>query len=102
MMARFLAGVADGVTGFDGALARNCAGAGEDGFEEGCLAALERAHQCNASWTRGSCAVLCHVSTPLSTAAFSKPSGPVTIVSTVGRIGKRPAALPIGCDRHAS
>ena len=33
-------------------------------FEQRRLAALERAHQRNAPWTRGSCAVLCHIPLP--------------------------------------
>jgi hypothetical protein len=45
-------------------LARDGAGAGEDCFEQRGLAALERAHQCDAPWTRSSCAVLCHVRLP--------------------------------------
>ena len=50
-MARFLAGVADRVAGFDGALARDRAGAGEDRFEQRGLAALERTDQRDAAGT---------------------------------------------------
>ena len=57
MMARLLAGVADGRSGFDGALARDRRGAGQDRFEESCLAALERADQRDAAWTGRSRAV---------------------------------------------
>ena len=64
VMARLLAGVADGGAGIDGALALDRAGAREDGFEKSGLAALERAHQRNAPGARGSCAVLCHFRLP--------------------------------------
>ena len=63
VMARFLAGVADRVAGFDGALALDRAGAGEDRFEQRGLAALERADQRDAAWTGRSsaiAAVRCH------------------------------------------
>ena len=66
VVARFLAGVTDRVSGLDGALARDRAGAGEDRFEQRRLAALERAHQRDAPWTRSSCAVLCHFRLPCS------------------------------------
>ena len=52
VMARFLAGVADRVAGFDAALARDGAGAGENGFKERGLAALERTDQRDAAGTR--------------------------------------------------
>ena len=64
VMARFLAGVADGGARLDRALALDRAGAREDRFEQRGLAALERAHQRDAPWTRGSCAVLCHIRLP--------------------------------------
>ncbi len=66
MVARLLAGVADRGPGVDGALALDRAGAGEDCFEQRGLAALERAHQRDAPWTRSSCAVLCHIRLPCS------------------------------------
>ena len=49
MMARFLAGVADGIAGLDRTLALNGAGAGEDRFEQRGLAALERTDQRDAA-----------------------------------------------------
>src|SRR5262249_37082251 len=61
VIARFLAGVADGVAALDRALALDRAGAGEDRLEQRRLSALERAHQRDAPWARGACAVLCHV-----------------------------------------
>jgi hypothetical protein len=64
MVARFLAGVADRGSRIDGALTLDCAGAREDAFKKSCLAALERAYQCNAPGARGSCAVLCHFRLP--------------------------------------
>ena len=45
MMAGLFAGVTDGIAGFDGALARNGAGAREDRFKQRRLAALERTDQ---------------------------------------------------------
>src|SRR5579862_7187862 len=57
VMARFLAGVADRVAGFDGALALDRAGAGEDRFQERGLAALKRTDQRDAAWTGRSCAI---------------------------------------------
>src|ERR1700685_1825642 len=63
VMAGFLAGVADRVAGFDGALSLDRAGAGEDRFQERGLAALERTDQRDAAWTGRSCAiaaVCCH------------------------------------------
>src|SRR5262249_2209270 len=50
VVAGFLAGVADGGARFDCALPLNCPGAGEDRFEKGRLAALERPDERNASW----------------------------------------------------
>src|SRR5205823_6238354 len=64
VMARFLAAIAHCIPRVDRALARDGAGAGEDCFEQRGLAALERAHQRDAPWTRSSCAVLCHVRLP--------------------------------------
>ena len=64
VVARFLAGVADGGSRIDRALALDRAGAREDRLEQRGLAALERAHQRDAPWTRGSCAVLCHIRLP--------------------------------------
>ena len=91
VMARLLAGVADGVACLDRALARNGAGAGEDRFEQRGLAALERAHQRDAPWTRSSCAVLCHLPPPLLTrdAAFSEPGAVCLSFQATGGIGKR-------------
>ena len=66
MMTRFLAGVADRVLRIDRALTLDRAGAREDRLEQRRLAALERAHQCDAPWTRGSCAVLCHSPPPIA------------------------------------
>ena len=66
VIARFLAGVADRIPRLDRTLALYRAGAGQDRFEQGRLAALEWAHQRNAPWTRGSCAVLCHFRLPNS------------------------------------
>ena len=57
MLTRFLAGVADGGAGLDRTLARNRAGPGEDRFKQCGLAALERAHQCDAPWTPATRAV---------------------------------------------
>src|SRR5262249_12259766 len=54
----FLTGTPHRGASLDGALTLDRAGAGEYRFEERGLATLERAHQCNAPWTRGSCAVL--------------------------------------------
>ena len=51
VMARFLAGVADRGARLDRALALDRAGAGENRFEQCCLAALERAHQRDAPGT---------------------------------------------------
>ena len=65
VIARFLAGVADRIPRLDRTLALDRAGAGQDRFEQGRLAALEWAHQRNAPWTRGSCAVLCHFRLPI-------------------------------------
>jgi hypothetical protein len=64
VVTRFLAGVTDGVLRLDRALTLDRAGAGEDRFEQRGLAALERAHQRDAAWARGSCAVLCHFRLP--------------------------------------
>jgi hypothetical protein len=67
VVARLFAGVTHRVARIDGALALNRAGAGEDRFEQRGLAALERAHQRDAPWTRYSCAIraiLCHVLLP--------------------------------------
>ena len=66
VMARFLAGVADGGPRMDRALTRDRAGAGEDRLKQGRLAALKRAHQRNAPGTRNSCAVLCHIRLPMT------------------------------------
>ena len=66
VIARFLAGVADRIPRLDRTLALYHAGAGKDRFEQGGLAALEWAHQRDAPWTRGSCAVLCHFRLPNS------------------------------------
>ena len=52
VLARFLAGVADGGAGLDRALPLDRAGAGQDRFEQRGLAALERAHQRDAPGTR--------------------------------------------------
>ena len=63
MIARFFAAVADGVAGFDAALARNDAGAGEDGFEQCGFAALEGTDQRDTAGpgrTRRVIAVCCH------------------------------------------
>ena len=49
MVARFLAAVADGVAGFDRALARDDAGASEDRLKQRGLAALERTDQRDAA-----------------------------------------------------
>src|ERR1700684_2534867 len=57
VMARFLAGVADRIAGFDGALALDRAGAGQDRLEQRGLAALERADQRDAAWTGRSSAI---------------------------------------------
>ena len=57
VMARFLAGVADRIAGFDAALARDGAGAGENGFKERGLAALERTDQRDAAGTRRAYAI---------------------------------------------
>ncbi len=81
VIARFLAGVADRVARVDRALALNRAGAGENRLEQRGLAALERAHQCNAPWTRSSCAVLCHIRLPTLTEM-------------------RPSARPFGPDKY--
>ena len=73
VMARLLAGVADRGARLDRALALDRAGAGEDRLEQRGLAALERAHQRDAPWTRSSCAVLCHIRLPSDRdAAFSE------------------------------
>jgi hypothetical protein len=64
VVARFLAGVAHGVASIDRSLALDRAGTGKDRFEQGRLAALERAHQRDAPGTRSSCAVLCHIAPP--------------------------------------
>src|SRR5262245_65805218 len=64
VVTRFLAGVTHGVARVDRALALDRPGASEDRLEQCRLAALERAHQRNAPWTRRSCAVLCHVRLP--------------------------------------
>jgi len=61
VVARFLAGIADAVARVHRPLPLDCAGPGENRFKQGRLAALERAHQRNAPWTRSSCAVLCHI-----------------------------------------
>ena len=63
VMAGFLAGVADRIAGFDGALALDRAGAGEDRLEQRGLAALERTDQRDAAWTGRSSAIAavhCH------------------------------------------
>ena len=52
VMARLLAGVADRVAGLDRALARDRAGAGENGFEKRGLAALEGTDQRDAARAR--------------------------------------------------
>ncbi len=57
MIARLLAGIADRGAGFHLALALDGAGAREDRFKQRGLAALERAHQCDAPGTPGTCAV---------------------------------------------
>ncbi len=67
VVARLLAGVADGVAGLDRALARDGTGAREDRFQEGGLAALKRTDQGNAAGTGGSrtvAAVCCHQRLP--------------------------------------
>src|SRR5262245_59750563 len=64
VVTRLLAAVADRGGRLDGALTLDRAGAGEDRFEQRGLTALEWAHQCDAPWTRGSCAVLCHFPPP--------------------------------------
>src|SRR5262249_38060372 len=61
MVARLLAGIADGGAGLDRALALDRPGAREDRLEERGLAALERAHQCDAPGTLLTIAVLRHV-----------------------------------------
>ena len=66
VVARLLAAVADRGARLHRALALDRAGAGEDRFQQGRLAALERAHQRDAPWTRSSCAVLCHIRFPYS------------------------------------
>src|SRR5215470_16009878 len=89
-MPRLLAGITDGGAGLHGALTLDRAGAGEDRLEQSRLAALERAHERNAPWTRGSCAILCHVSASLvhrgllGTVGAGQPS-----FQTKGGIGKR-------------
>ena len=57
VMARFLAGVADRIAGFDAALACDGAGAGEDRLKQRGLAALERADQRDAARTGRSRAI---------------------------------------------
>ena len=66
VIACFLARVTDRIPRLDRTLALNRASAGKDRFEQGRLAALEWAHQRDAPWTRGSCAVLCHFRLPNS------------------------------------
>src|SRR5579864_8361764 len=57
VMARFLAGVADRIAGFDGALTLDRAGAGEDRFEQRGLAALKGTDQRDAARAGRSCAI---------------------------------------------
>ena len=76
VVARLLAGVADSGTGVDCALALNRAGPRENCLEERGLAALERAHQCNAPGTPVTIAVLCHVRLRLGAPLTARP--PVT------------------------
>ena len=64
VLARFLAGVADGGAGIDRALARDRACARENGFEKCGLAALEGAHQRDAPGTLWATAVLTHGNLP--------------------------------------
>ena len=66
VIACFLAAVTDRSPRIDRTLALDRASAGKDRFEQRRLAALEWAHQRNAPWTRGSCAVLCHFRLPNS------------------------------------
>jgi hypothetical protein len=61
VVARLLAGIAYSIACVDRSLALDCAGTGENRFEQGRLAALERAHQRDAPGTRSSCAVVCHI-----------------------------------------
>ncbi len=93
VMAGFLAGVADRGARFHRALALDRAGAGEDGLEKGCLAALERAHQRDAPGTLvfiaiGTRAVLSHEYLPCAGREVG-PSRPChDIVAAAGRTGK--------------
>ena len=102
VMAGFLAAVADRGPRIHRALAPDHAGAGEDRFEQRRLAALERAHQRNAPWTRSSCAVLCHTRLPCS--PETRPSwnrvGRTTIVS--GNGGDWQEASVYGAPRSAT
>ena len=76
VVARFLAGVADRRARIRRALALDRAGAGEYGFEQRCLAALERTHKCNAPWAPWSAAVVSHECLPRnSRSGLSGPSG---------------------------
>src|SRR5262249_56724852 len=89
VMTRFLARIADGVLRIDRALTLDRAGAGEDRFEQRRLAALERAHQRDAPWTRSSCAVLCHFPPPISieTRSAARPFEPS--FQAGGRLARR-------------
>src|SRR5262245_25311741 len=89
VVTRFLAAVADRVLGIDSALALNRAGAGEDRFEQRRLAALERAHQRDAPWTRSSCAVLCHLPPPIVTETRSASRPFELSFQAGGGLGKR-------------
>src|SRR5579862_8481099 len=104
VMARFLAGIADRIAGFDGALALDGTGAGEDRFQERGLAALERANQRDAAWTGRSsaiAAVRCHGHLPRLPLVPARPPETHRFRRRRGwsrgatlRAGSRPAARP--------
>ena len=101
VMARFLAGVADRVTGLDRALARDRAGARQNRLEQGGFAALKRTDQRNGAGTRRAAAIIAvrgHPHLPPLDPSFD--AGRLAMVSGVGRSGQGAGHCVPGSHRY--
>ena len=97
VIARFLAAVADRVAGFDTALARNGASAGEDRFEQCRLAALEGTDQrdtAGSGRTRCVIAVCCHDCLPAPARRRGAGSALPSFQAAAGLVKGRDTAPP--------
>ena len=97
VIARFFAGVADRVAGFDTALARNGASAGKNRFEQCRLAALEGTDQrdtAGSGRTRCVIAVCCHDCLPAPARRRGAGSALPSFQAAAGLVKRRDIAPP--------